>query len=1079
MKRSKILYTLALAAAFLASGRIAMAADWSVSFSGGKFVITRTNTSNEASIQYRTASMTALEGKHFNALNGSLTFAAGESTKEVSASEIALSSVPLRYKYQCNNYLYYYFEVADQGGNRITRYKKSIFTGGTTNNQYYLNNLTSYVNYGDYFRDLTYFNTQKVSTVSGTHYHDEPYTPPTSDVETEGTLAGYVAIDDSYDYQYKSATVTPSWLFVTNRAGATGEWHKLVGNKLLASVVFTEKEWYDGYGYVQILIGDGNSAYDHGYDPNEKVDDPVNSIYKACFELKKGSGAYSGTGKWIFPHTYDHHNESEQISDVGQYDDHTAFWMTESYLWQQKFRSEGYRAGRFNNAFVLDPDISGLTVRFDTGGSGDDTYGYKDLFVRWALVDDTAPTVIKDDITVSPGLHAKGNYVSISIPFSEPVHLDHSSDRYILHTSWGGLVADEYCDNCNVVTFTGVITANAGTALTIDNIEITYNPNYGSTAPIRPIKDMFGHEFGGDVSKSFSMIVDAVYSITYNLAGGSVQGENPAKYAMSSGPITLINPTREHYVFAGWTGTGLDGPTMTVTIPSGSSGDRSYTATWAPDVASYWTGDGSQANPYVISTPEGLEFLAVMVEDNNIFQYKYFELGADIDMSGISTFNGIGRRAKVFRGIVDGKGHSISNFTITENGETESALFRYKESGAVKNIAVTNATISGSRYVAAIVGYSSLVSVSGCSAIDCTLSSSHNSGSAYAGSIVGYMTNADATGCIADGCSVSGSGSSTFYAGGIVGYCGTSYSYRSISNNVIANCTLDGSAANESHVGTVVGWLNGDGSTTGAMGCSANFVLNTNTSGTNSLYGLLYQKAYTNESHYYRLTCGTDAPVSDVYTVTANDGIIVNGTAAASYAGTDYYSPETVITVSAASGFTLGSVSYTPEGGSETLATDNGNGSWSFTVTDSDITINSLPRKLVTLVQGAKDNVSAWWGSFFDSTSNYKLEGGSAYTLGTDYKLYRLGTDGKTIPAGVAVVIIATSANVSLIPAGKGPVSVTDNATGGNRLRGSDSAVPVSGLSGIPYVLSLKSGAIGFRMFNGDSIPAGKAYYVK
>ena len=98
--------------------------------------------------------------------------------------------------------------------------------------------------------------------------------------------------------------------------------------------------------------------------------------------------------------------------------------MTDSYLWQQKFRSEGYRAGRFNNAFVLDPDIDCLTVRFDCGGSDDDTYGYKDLFVRWALVDDTAPTVIKEDIKVNPGLHAKGNYVSISIPFSEPVHLD-------------------------------------------------------------------------------------------------------------------------------------------------------------------------------------------------------------------------------------------------------------------------------------------------------------------------------------------------------------------------------------------------------------------------------------------------------------------------------------------------------------------------------------------------------------------------------------------------------------------------------------------------------------------------------
>ena len=1076
MKNSKILYILALAVAFLASCYSAMAADWSVDYSGGKFVITRTNTTYQTTVQYRTLSVTALAGKHFTSVSGSLTFAAGESSKEVSVAETALSSVPLRYRYQCSNRLYYYLEVMDQSGDQLALYKKSIYTGGDTNNDYYLNNIKSYLNDGN-IRDLTYFNEQKVASFTGNHYHDEPYTPPTSEVETEGTLKGYVYIDDSYDYQYKSATVYPSWLFVTNRAGATGEWHKLAGNKLLASVVFTEKEKDDGYAYVQILIGNGSTAYDTGYDPNAEVNDPVNSIYKACFELKKGSGAYSGTGKWIFPHTYDHVNEAAQISDVNQYDDHTAFWMSSSYLWQQKFRSEGYRAGRFNNAFVLDPDISSLTVRFDCGGSDDDTYGYKDLFVRWALVDDTAPTVIKDDITVNPGLHAKGNYVSISIPFSEPVHLDHSMDRYILHTSWGGLVADAYCDNTNVVTFSGVITANSGTALTINSIETTYNPSYGSSAAIRPIKDMMGQEFGGDVSKSFSMTVDAIYSITYKLNGGSVESENPTKYTQNSGPITLINPTRERYVFAGWTGTDLDGPTMTVTIPSGSTGSRSYTATWTPDFSAYWTGDGSQANPYVISTAEGLEFLALMVEDSNSFQYKYFELGADIDMTGISSFNGIGSRSKLFKGTVDGKGHSISNFTITANSQDESGLFRYKESGAVKNLIIRDATISGTQYVGAIIGYSSVVSVTACSVIDCTLESSVTSGNSYIGAITGYMTNADVKDSVADGCSISGSGG-TLHAGGLVGYCGTGYTSRSVSNSIVANCTLDGTAASESYVGTAVGWLNGDGSNTGSMYCGKNFVINTATSGVNSLYGRLNNNAVTTGSHYRLLSCGTDDPVSDVYTVSANAGIIVSGTATVSYGGTDFFGPDTGITVSAASGYTLDSVSYTPVGGSETAATYNGNGKWSFTIEDSDITINSVPRKPVPLVQGTKDGVSAWWGSFCDSSCNYTIDGGCAYTLGTDYKLYRLGTDGKTIPAGMAVVIIATSADASLVPAGNDPVSVTDNAFGGNQLHGSDSAVPVSGLGGTPYVLSISSGTIGFRQFTGSSIPAGKAYYV-
>ncbi|MBQ9191466.1 MAG: leucine-rich repeat protein [Bacteroidaceae bacterium] len=72
------------------------------------------------------------------------------------------------------------------------------------------------------------------------------------------------------------------------------------------------------------------------------------------------------------------------------------------------------------------------------------------------------------------------------------------------------------------------------------------------------------------------------YAITYDLAGGTVATANPATYNVESAAITLVNPTREGYTFAGWTGTGLDAASTTVTIPAGSTGDRTYTATWTP-----------------------------------------------------------------------------------------------------------------------------------------------------------------------------------------------------------------------------------------------------------------------------------------------------------------------------------------------------------------------------------------------------------------------------------------------------------------------------------------------------------------
>lgn len=72
----------------------------------------------------------------------------------------------------------------------------------------------------------------------------------------------------------------------------------------------------------------------------------------------------------------------------------------------------------------------------------------------------------------------------------------------------------------------------------------------------------------------------ATYSISYNLAGGSVSSPNPTSYQYTTSSFTLNNPTKTGYTFLGWTGTGLSSPTKTVTISYGSTGNRSYTANW-------------------------------------------------------------------------------------------------------------------------------------------------------------------------------------------------------------------------------------------------------------------------------------------------------------------------------------------------------------------------------------------------------------------------------------------------------------------------------------------------------------------
>lgn len=76
------------------------------------------------------------------------------------------------------------------------------------------------------------------------------------------------------------------------------------------------------------------------------------------------------------------------------------------------------------------------------------------------------------------------------------------------------------------------------------------------------------------------------YSITYDLQGGSATG-NPASYTIESSAITLNAPSKSKHDFTGWSGTGILGKQATVTIPSGSTGNKTYTANWHSNEVTY------------------------------------------------------------------------------------------------------------------------------------------------------------------------------------------------------------------------------------------------------------------------------------------------------------------------------------------------------------------------------------------------------------------------------------------------------------------------------------------------------------
>lgn len=203
-------------------------------------------------------------------------------------------------------------------------------------------------------------------------------------------------------------------------------------------------------------------------------------------------------------------------------------------------------------------------------------------------------------------------------------------------------------------------------------------------------------------------------------------------------------------------------------------------------------GDGSKADPYVISTEEHLRaFAAATVSGKLVTANRYFRLGADIALSGAWT------PIHNFAGSFDGDGYTVSGMTIgTETSPAGSAAVGFfdslPEGASVQNLKLTGAAVcakTGSGYNDRLYAGLLAGTVKSAKIDNCTVQGSMVSAVsdtfAYAGGLVGrtegdtYLTN-----CIADVPVAASSEKSTASAGGLAGYASGS--------NLVANCAALG-----------------------------------------------------------------------------------------------------------------------------------------------------------------------------------------------------------------------------------------------------------------------------------------------
>jgi len=187
---------------------------------------------------------------------------------------------------------------------------------------------------------------------------------------------------------------------------------------------------------------------------------------------------------------------------------------------------------------------------------------------------------------------------------------------------------------------TSDITLTASWSYSPSTYTVTFNANGHGTAPSpvtgvesgstiaepSPAPSATGYTFGGwykesECANQWDFSTDTVttnrtlyakwtateYSITYDLDGGTVETPNPSSYTIEIDSFTLNNPSKTQFEFDGWTGTDLTEETMTVTIPTGSTGDRSYTANYTALVTTYTVTFHNNGHGYTPQTQTVIE----------------------------------------------------------------------------------------------------------------------------------------------------------------------------------------------------------------------------------------------------------------------------------------------------------------------------------------------------------------------------------------------------------------------------------------------------------------------------------------
>lgn len=194
---------------------------------------------------------------------------------------------------------------------------------------------------------------------------------------------------------------------------------------------------------------------------------------------------------------------------------------------------------------------------------------------------------------------------------------------------------------------------------------------------------------------------------------------------------------------------------------------NSGVVTYPTATAQDWTGEGTKASPYVITTASQLNAFAEDVSAGNDYKDKYVKLGADIDMSTSTlAFIPVGTSEETpFRGSFDGANYTVKNLKIAVGAENYQGLFGYADSvSSISNLKMLDANIStGGNYTGTVAGWCSGTMT------NITVEGSVIKATDYcAAGVVGYFNGPKLENCVFTG-TITGAGENAGIVGTIAG----------------------------------------------------------------------------------------------------------------------------------------------------------------------------------------------------------------------------------------------------------------------------------------------------------------------